>query len=87
MRAPMCQPDLPFWESWGLPGAQAQDAEAIAKDPLIPAPLLLLLIHVSPNNTTKGGLEHMKSNYWGRVKGTGASVVSSVVTGEGERLR
>lgn len=40
----------------GLPGAQTQDAEAIAKDSLIPAPLLLLLIHVSPNNTTKEAL-------------------------------
>jgi len=48
MRVPMCQPGLPSWEGWGLPAAPSQDAEPISKDPLIPAPILLLLIHVDP---------------------------------------
>lgn len=37
MAAAHVQPDLPLQEDWGLPGALAKDAEATAKDLLIPA--------------------------------------------------
>ena len=91
LEATICQPDLSSREVFCLPGVWIREVvERLLKLVQTYGCYLLLFFHVGTNDTARGDLESIKTDYRALeeiLRDTGAQVLFSVLQGRGRSVR